>query len=271
MQWSKCLYCYNRIGLCLYCYNHIGLCLYCYNHIGLCLYCYNRIGLCLYCYNRIGLCLYCYNRIDLWLRISSQAISVCFGGTLVATPGTLRLCGTQVENSGATRRLLTTASRTQVWCSNVGTRHTCWSASNNWVGSLLKKFLCARESLPRCHYSDAVTSNFSRVTQQRGDVQGDGSNNNSKQLLTPDTSCTTPQHARGRPYLQRHRSCRLRGGGGIVRGQSNRALSQHAMSWWERVNDVMTDQCILKLIWCGSRGRYDAEFGSDSPVVLNLG
>ena len=28
-------------------------------------------------------CLYCYSSIELWLRISSQAISVCFGGTPV--------------------------------------------------------------------------------------------------------------------------------------------------------------------------------------------
>jgi len=28
-------------------------------------------------------CLYCYNHIELWLRISSQASSVCFRGTPV--------------------------------------------------------------------------------------------------------------------------------------------------------------------------------------------
>jgi len=35
-------------------------------------------------------CLYCYNHIELWLRISSQAISVCFGEIL-------RFRGTPVE------------------------------------------------------------------------------------------------------------------------------------------------------------------------------
>jgi len=43
-------------------------------------------------------CLYCYNRIELWSQISSQAISVCFGGT----PGNhshkpMGFRGTQVE------------------------------------------------------------------------------------------------------------------------------------------------------------------------------
>jgi len=44
-------------------------------------------------------CLYCHNHIELWLRISSQAISVVSEESQAATHGTLELHGTPVEST----------------------------------------------------------------------------------------------------------------------------------------------------------------------------
>ena len=72
--------------------------------------CSGTFGKCLRCsWNPMqrSKCLYCYNRVELWLRISSQAISVCFGGTLIATRRTMRFSGTPVEKHCPTENVQT--------------------------------------------------------------------------------------------------------------------------------------------------------------------